>query len=292
VYAFVSPDRQDSVTLVGSWIPLEAPEGGPNYYRFSDDVTYAINVDNVGDAKAHISYQVNFRTVTSNPATFLYNTGPIDSLASANWNVKQYYTVTEVLSNTGGTTSTVLFANKLSPPVNIGEKSTPNFKALSDAAIYSNGSGANEIKVFAGQSDDPFWVDLGSVFDLLTLRNNAAPVGYTSGIKPGLDGLKGYNVHSIALQVPTSRLLANAGTVTETVIGVWATSHRPSIRTLGALGVETSSGPLVQVSRLGMPLVNEAVLPLALKDAFNSIPPSVDFPLATGAIPAQERADA
>ncbi len=285
VYAFVSPDRQDSVTLVGSWIPLESPEGGPNYYKFGDDVTYALNVDNVGDGKAHISYQFNFKTVVANPATFLYNTGPITSLTSPNWNVRQYYTVTEVISNTGGTTSTVLFANKLAPPVNIGEKSTPDHKALTDAAIYSSGSGSAEIKVFAGQTDDPFWVDLGSVFDLLTLRGQAPPIGYSSGVKPGMDGLRGFNVHSLVLQVPTSRLLQNAGTPAETTIGVWATSMRPSIKTY-SFGAETSSGPLVQVSRLGMPLVNEAVLPIALKDAFNSLKPEQDFGLATSGTPA------
>jgi hypothetical protein len=292
VYAFVSPDRPDSVTLIGSWIPLEAPEGGPNYYRFSDDITYTINIDNVGDAQAHIKYEFNFKTSVRNPATFLYNTGPVTSLNDADWNVRQFYTVTEVVSDTVGVTRTVLFGNKLSTPVNIGEKSTPNWQALSDEAIYSTGTGANEIKVFTGQTDDPFWVDLGSVFDLLTLRMQQPPIGYSSGLKPGLDGLRGYNVHSIAIQVPTSRLLVNQGANTDPTIGVWATSHRPSIRTFGGLGVETSSGPAVQVSRLGMPLVNEVVVPLALKDAFNSIPPSVDAPLATGQIPGLEPAGA
>jgi hypothetical protein len=292
VYAFVSPDRQDSVTLVGSWIPLEAPEGGPNYYKFSDDVVYTLNVDNVGDAQAHIQYQVRFKTEVRNPATFLYNTGPITSLTDPDWNVRQFYTVTEIVSDTVGVTSTVLFSNKLSNPVNIGEKSTPDHKALTDAAIYSTGTGADEIKVFAGQSDDPFWVDLGSVFDLLTLRMQQPPVGYASGMKPGMDGLRGYNVHSIAIQIPTKRLLIDRGANTDPTIGVWATSHRPSVRTIGALNTETHSGPLVQVSRLGMPLVNEVVIPLALKDAFNSVPPSVDFPLATGQIPGLEPAGA
>jgi hypothetical protein len=279
VYAFVSPDRQDSVTLIGSWIPLESPEGGPNYYKFGDDVVYAINVDNVGDGKARISYQFTFNTVINNPNTFLYNTGSVTSLTDSDLNVRQYFTVTEVISDGVSTTTNVLMTNKQVPPVNIGDKSTPNFPSLSDAGIYSTGSGTNEIKVFAGQTDDPFWVDLGSVFDLLTLRPQAAPIGYSApkGPSVGLDGLAGYNVHSIAIQVPIARVTQGS----ETVIGVWATSSRYSTRVLGALGSVTNSGPLVQVSRLGMPLVNEAVLPLALKDAFNSIDPTVDFPLAT-----------
>lgn len=290
-YAFVSPDRPDSVTLIGSFIPLESPEGGPNYYKFGDDVVYDLNVDPIGDAIDHVKYRFEFSSQTTNPNTFLYNTGPITSVnpPSASWNIRQYFTVTEIITKAGVMTSSVLFGNKLVPPVNIGMKSTPNFEALSDQGIYSTGSGANEIKVFAGQSDDPFWVDLGGVFDLLTLRTQKAPIGYANvGPTVGLDGVAGYNVHSIAIQVPVTRVLQYSTVPTETVIGVWATSSRYSQRVLGALGSVTNSGNLVQVSRLGMPLVNEAVIPLALKDAFNSIPPSVDFPLATSAIPGLE----
>jgi len=291
VYAFVSPDRQDSVTIIGNWIPFESPDGGPNYYKFADDVLYELHVDNVGDGKAHISYQFQFKTTTKNPLTFLYNTGPVTSLNDSDLNVQTVYSVTEVTRPNGGAESkTVLFSNKQVPPVNIGGKSVPNFKALMDSAIYSNGSGADEVKVYAGQADDPFWVDLGSVFDLLSLRGQAQPIGYPRRT-PGVDAVAGYNVHSIALQVPTARLLKGALTG-ESTIGVWATSSRQTTRVLGALGSMTYSGDYVQVSRLGMPLTNEAVIPLALKDAFNSIPPTVDFPLATGQIAGLEPAGA
>jgi hypothetical protein len=291
VYAFVSPDRPDSVTLIGSWIPFVAPEGGPNYNRFGEDIIYAMHIDNDGDAQADVSYEFDFDTKLSNPATFLYNTGPVSSLTDEDLNVKQYYTVTEVISTSTGFERNIWFSNKLVPPPNIGSKSTPNYGVLSDAAIYSTFSGANEVKVFAGPTDDPFFVDLGSVFDLLTLRGQAAPIGYPTGPTTGIDGLSGYNVHSIALQVPTASVLKNAP-ANEVVVGVWMTSHRPSVRTIGSLHSVTSSGPLVQVSRLGMPLVNEVVIPLALKDAFNSIPPSVDVPLATGQIAGLESAGA
>jgi|SRR5579859_694175 len=304
VYAFVSPDRQDSVTLIGDWIPFEAPYGGPNYFKFADEVLYEMHLDTIGDAKSHVTYQFRFTTHTRNPNTFLYNTGTIHSLTDANWNVYQTYTVTEIVSTTAAMTTTVLASDLLSPPVNIGSKSTPNYYALGDAAtcIVSIsgvsggptgsacgqhatmlGAGSNNIKVFAGQRDDPFFVDL-QVFDLLTLRGQAPPIGYSSGNNIPLDGLKGFNVHSIALQIPISRLTGSnslTGNNPNPIIGVWMTSSRQSMRVLSALGGVANSGPMVQVSRLGMPLTNELVMPLALKDAFNGLAPEGDLPLYT-----------
>lgn len=274
-YVFVSPDRTDSVTLIGSWIPLEEPAGGPNFYSFDDNVLYELHVDNVGDGKSHITYQFTFHTTIRNPNTFLYNTGPIMAPNYAAWNIPQTYTVTEVISRGVQMTTTVLGANLAVPPVNVGEKSTPNYEALFNSGIHTIGSGNAAVKVFAGQTDDPFWVDTGSVFDLLTLRNQLPPIGYSSGRTPGIDGLAGYNVHSIALQVPIARLLATAP-AGETVIGVWASASRHSMRVLG-VGSLTESGPFVQVSRLGMPLVNEVVMPLALKDVFNGLKPEQDL---------------
>ena len=296
VYAFVSPDDSDSVTLIANFIPLEAPYGGPNFFRFADDVLYEIKVDNVGDARAHVTYQFNFHTNVANPNTFLYNTGTIATINSANLNVKQFYSVTEVVSDSVAVTTTVLASGLPVPPVNIGSASTPNYDALGNAGVCTisiNGSGnptgstcntrntskgANDIKVFAGQRDDPFFVDLGSIFDLLHLRGQPAPVGYPGG--PGnipLDGLAGYNVHSIALQVPISRLTKPG----DPTIGVWSTASRQSTRVFGGLGSVSNSGPYVQISRLGMPLVNEAVIPLALKDAFNGLDPASDYGLYT-----------
>lgn len=280
VYAFVSPDVTDTVTLIASWVPFELPEGGPNYYRFADDVLYEIHVDNVGDGKSHLTYQFNFNTVINNPNTFLYNTGPVGSAVDTDLNVRQYYTVTEVLSNVGGMTTTVLGSNLIAPPVNIGGKSmsAAAYEAMFNAGTHTVSGG---IKVFAGQTDDPFWVDLGAVFDLLSLRGQPYPgPGYPlqlGGITPGLDALSGFNNHSLALQVPIARLLTATDPVTNTVIGVWATSSRQSMKTIAPLGGVTQSGDWVQISRLGMPLVNEAVIPLALKDAFNGLKPEQDL---------------
>jgi hypothetical protein len=304
VYAFVSPDRQDSVTLVGDWIPFEAPFGGPNYFRFADEVNYEMHLDTIGDAKSHVTYRFQFTTHTRNPNTFLYNTGPINSLSDTDWNVYQTYTVTEIVSTTTALTTTVLAADLPSPPVNIGSKSTPNYDTLGDAAVCTIsisgvagaptgdtcntrgaalGAGNNNIKVFAGQRDDPFFVDL-QVFDLLTLRGQGAPIGYTNGNNVPLDGIRGFNVHSIAMQIPISRFTGThslTGNNPNPIIGVWMSSSRPSMRVLAPLGSVTDSGPMVQVSRLGMPLTNEVVMPLALKDAFNGLAPEQDLPLYT-----------
>jgi hypothetical protein len=159
VYAFVSPDRPDSVTIIANYIPLEWPEGGPNYHQFSDDVLYEIHVDNIGDAKSHITYQFRFTTTTRDASTFLYNTGTIKSLTDPNWNVYQTYKVTQVTSVNGAPPVTTDLASGLrTPPVNIGPKSTPNYEALADMAINTVGSGPAAIKIFAGQRDDPFFV--------------------------------------------------------------------------------------------------------------------------------------
>ncbi len=290
VYAFISPDRPDSVTLIANYIPLEWPESGPNFFEFDENVLYEIHVDNVGDARSHITFQFEFDTRTRNPNTFLYNTGPITSLDDPDWNRPQSFTMTQrTTGGRGQPSSSVLGQNLKTPPVYVGAKSTPNYEALATAAIHTIGSGANAIKVFAGQRDDPFFVDLGSVFDLLSLRGQAPPIGYPSDHGQSnlpLDAVAGYNTHTIAIQVPIRRLMASGDA--EPVLGVWATASRRSTRVLNGVegilegrGAESHTGDFVQVSRLGMPLVNEVVIPLALKDAFNNLRPEQDAGIYT-----------
>src|SRR5215471_5614493 len=96
VYAFVSPDRPRTVTLIANYIPLQGPAGGPNFYEFGEDVRYAIHIDTSGHSEANITYEFDFKTDLADPNTFLYNTGPITSLTSANWNRRQKYSVTRV----------------------------------------------------------------------------------------------------------------------------------------------------------------------------------------------------
>jgi len=268
LYAFVSPDKPDTVTIITNWYPFEEPVGGPNYYKFGDDVLYEIDIDNVGDAQAHIKYQFRFSTKVGNGNTFLYNTGPVESIDSANLNVKQTYDVTKIVD---GVTTQVATGLKV-PPVNVGAKSTPNYEALSNAGIQSLSDGAT---VFAGQTDDPFFVDL-NVFDLLSIRKLPGNMG------GGVDGLKGYNVQSIAIQVPKAMLSKDgkaptAPTDGNAVVGVWSTSYRQATKVIQNGGAApTGSGDWVQVSRLGAPLVNEVVVPLAAKDLWNNSKPADD----------------
>ena len=227
-YAFVSPDAPDTVTLIANWIPLEAPGGGPNFYKFGDDVLYRINIDNNGDAKDDIVYEFRFKTRIRNKHTFLYNTGPIASIDDPNFNMRQTYTVTRIDRHG----RRVLGSDLATPPVNVGLRSTPNYETLGDAGIHTLADGS---KVFAGQRDDPFFVDLGSVFDLLGLRPfNPAHLIPLPGA-PGVDGLNGVNVHTIALQVPKNKLThdGSAGTDpanTNSIIGVYSTTLRKRLR--------------------------------------------------------------
>src|SRR5689334_22463189 len=156
LYAFRSPDRPDTVTIIANYLPLESPAGGPNFPAFDDTVLYAIHIDNDGDAEEDITYQFRFHTETRNPDTFLYNTGPIASLDDPNWNRRQTYSVTRVTNGPGHSDHDDLLGRDLAtPPDNIGPRSTPNYDALAAAAVHSLPGG---IKVFAGQRDDPFFV--------------------------------------------------------------------------------------------------------------------------------------
>jgi hypothetical protein len=268
VYAFVSPDKAGTVTLIGNWIPLEVPGSGPFFYNFSDHVRYEIHIDNNANAKPDITYRFTFKTTVLNPNTFLYNTGPIDSLTDPDWNYRQSYTITRI----AGGSETVVMENVPVPPSFIGPKSTPNYPALANAAIKQLPGGG---QVFAGPRDDPFFVDVAAVFDLLTIRKLPGNAG------GGVDGLKGLNVHTIALQVPFSQVTRDGSTPTDpasaaAVIGVWATSSRQTTRVTNPDGTVSYSGEWVQVSRLGHPLVNEVVAPIGAKDLFNASKPEND----------------
>jgi uncharacterized protein DUF4331 len=259
-YVFISPANPNNVVIAASWIPFEGPEGGPNYWEWDPTAQYSLNVDNDGDAVADFTYTLTTETSVPNGNTFLYNTGPITSLNDGDWNMKQKVTIKE---HAAGGATTTLVDRMLTTPSNIGKKSTPNYTNLENAAIRTFGSGANQLKVYAGQTDDAFWVDL-QVFDLLTLRGQDAPVGYAGGNNRPQDSVSGFNVHTLVLEIPISRLTQG----NEPVLGVWASTTRDG----------------AQVSRLGMPLVNEVVIPLALKDAFNTLQPSQDLGVYTDAL--------
>ena len=290
LYAFISPDAPTSVTLIANYVPLQPADGGPNFFEFGDNVLYEILIDNNGDSVADIAYQFQFTTTVKNPNTFLYNTGPIQSLASSSWNRVQTYSVRRVDYPHGRVTN--LGSNLPCPPCNIGPLSTPNYAAgLAVPAIQSVAGG---VKVFAGQRAEGFFVDLGSIFDLGILRplaplHNTFGVGAPLSAMAGINATAGLNVHSIALQIPISELTANGSVpsnpaVPTSCIGVWTTASRQKVRIRGDEGDsdrDTDAGPYVQISRLGNPLVNEVLIPMATKDYWNRQEPARDSQFAS-----------
>jgi hypothetical protein len=279
VYLFRDVADPSKVNVVANFIGMEDPASGPNFARFGDDVLYEIHVDNDHDVVADITYQFRFRTIVGNPATFLYNTFTVDDETYENLNVQQVYSVRKIQDGV----STMLATDVVTPPVNVGPRSTPDYESYTDEAVANLAGG--EGKVFAGQRDDAFFVDLGSVFDLLGLRpiNHAhvAPLAPEAG----LDTLFEKSVHTISLQVPIASV-TSTGTVPtvidakESAIGVYASSSRQRVKVLSARGgAPRNLGRYVQVSRLAIPLVNEVLIPLGDKDRWNGTDPADDGPL-------------
>lgn len=275
VYAFVSPDRPDTVTLIANYVPLQEPAGGPNFYEFGDDVLYELNINNNSDPRANITFEFRFTTVITNKNTFLYNTGPITSLDDPNWIRRQFYSVTRVDSR-----GRRVLANKVPcPPCNIGVRSTPNYAELAKAAVRDLPGG---IKVFAGQRREGFYVDLGSIFDLAALRPfqnlHLIPLGATAGV----DATKNLNVHTIALQIPKDQLTQDGYKPTNykdsrSTIGFWTAAKRQKVRVYrSGDDDDVNTGPWQQVSRLGNPLFNEVLVAMAQKDFWNKVEPRRD----------------
>ncbi len=255
LYAWMS--SKDNLVLAGNYYPLSGPGAGPNYYRFGDGVVYAFHLDTNGDAMEDITYAFQFSTKVKNGNTFLFNTKPIATLSDAN--VVQTWTAYKITGKFTGATSqwnnkNVVAKGTVATPV-IGGKSQPDYAKLAKEAVLDAGTKG---KFFAGPRDDSFFVDL-NVFDLLNLG-------------AGVDSLKGANVQSIVMEIPASSVVSKS----DPVVGVWGATYRWQRSVLRGGGVTAGGGKLVQVSRLGMPLVNEVVVPLAYKDYFNGSHPSKD----------------
>lgn len=311
VYAFISPDRPNTTTVLANFIPDQSPAGGPNFFKFDDSVLYQIRFDNNGDGRLDLAIQYRFRTVVGNGDTFLYNTNTIDNLSDPDWNVKQFMDVTAMIRQgdpANPTFSTfVLGTNLPTPPVNIGPRSTPNYETnLAEPAISNVSTGFGNIRLFAGQREEAFYIDLGSIFDLLGLRPfNTAHVAPLATSK-GVDSLAGKNVHTIALQIPTQLLtrtgaLPTGPTDPTAIIGIYSTASRPGTTVLNNNGTRTAdlnaacgtaaapggatpTASCVQVSRQGNPLFNELFIPMGTsptvpendKDLFNAQLPATD----------------
>ncbi len=237
LYAFRSPDRPDTVTIVANVLPGEDPAAGPNYYTFSPTARYNLEIDTNGDVRPDVVYRFQFRT----------RPGPFFLADTA-----QPFTVTRVQ---GGRTTVV--ARGTTPPANVGPRSTPDYHALVEKSVATLAGGG---LAFAGQRDDPFFADIGAIFDLVAIRKGTGNAG------GGKDFFAGYAVHTYAVQIPIASLHAKNAT-----IGVWASVDRRSTTVRGAVTRDT--GHWVQVDRLGNPLVNEVVIPTGMKDLWNSYQP-------------------
>nr|WP_229928106.1 DUF4331 domain-containing protein [Kitasatospora indigofera] len=266
VYAFVSPDKPDTVTLIANWIPFEEPNGGPNFYAFADDARYNIKIDADGDGRADTTYTWTFSNHYRDDANqFLYNTGVVNNLDDPTLNFRQTYTLTE--THADGSSKTLL-KDAVAAPSNTGQASMPNYAALRQQATRELPGGG---QTYAGQADDPFFLDL-RVFDLL----------YGGNLKEsGHDTLSGYNVNTIAIQVPKKDLALKGDPTRNPVVGVWSTTDRKGATVVADKGGEGAAADkggegFHQVSRLGNPLINEVVVPIKYKDAFNALSPEKD----------------
>jgi hypothetical protein len=269
LYAFRSPDRPGSVTFISNWIPFEEPAGGPNFYPWADGVNYDVNIDNNGDARPDVIYRWVFKSHRRNPDSFLYNTGPVTSLSDPDLNIFQTYDLYRIHHGV----SKLLLHSVKSAPSDVGKASMPNYATLEQQAIKAFGSETRPSMTLAGQADDSFFLDL-RVFDLAYGCQPPYP-GCAPGTgfsEVGRDTLTGFNVNTLVLQVPRGAVAGRNGPI----IGVWTTAERRSTRVEDSSGKITSSGGFVQVSRLGMPLVNEVVVPVGAKDYFNASKPKDD----------------
>ncbi|MFM9985695.1 MAG: DUF4331 family protein [Flavobacteriales bacterium] len=279
LYAFRSPDDPNYITIIANYIPFQKPDGGPNYYQFGTNVRYEIHIDNnINTSGDDIIYRFTFTKVNQDPSTFF-------NIRLGAENLKTTYKLERSIN--GGSTFQTIKSNGVVPPYNIGERSieggaglNSDYETLFTNAITTATTGE---KVFAGPVDDPFFVDLGGIFDLGDApRQNGTP----------RDGVACLNVSAICLKIPISTLQKSNKNVSQAtsildpdfVIGVWASASRQKVRILNApnlvqaQGTEFQTGPYIQVSRIGMPLTNEAVIPLGNKDLWNSRTPYNELP--------------
>jgi hypothetical protein len=280
-YAFRSWTNPSNVVFILNTIPLQEPGGGPNYFNFGDDVLYKISVDSNGNGQDDLSYEVRFKTELRGALTGLelplsYVALPpitaLDGPGSDGLILRQSYTVTQVRGHNRVDLSTkTMFA----VPSNVGPLTMPNYEALAAQGIYDLANGG---KVFAGQRDETFYLDLGAAFDTLNFRRTPPVLtpaeDANDAVNPfGNDQLSGYNISTIAIEVPISSVTGNPNAV----IGAYASMSRQKVRVLKEASDDKdsmSAGPWVQVSRMANPLVNELIIGTDQKDKWNASDPS------------------
>ena len=314
-YAFVSYDHPDRVTFILNTDAFLEPANGPNYFPFDPGLVYTIKIDNDYDALAEISFEFRFTTEIRAPGVFTGFVGAgsginspanapltakgtrpsalippaitsLDGAGAAGLSLRQHYTVTMVDSSGSTPVRTDLTPagqTLFAVPSNAGPRTMPNYPALAAQGIYTLGNG---IRVFAGTVDDPFFIDLGAAFDSVNLRAGAFPSGITGVMTVNQDGddtrntapdtVAGYNVNSIAIEVPTALLTTPANPV----IGAWGATYRATttVRAVGA--ADQNTGDLVQIQRMGNPLINELIIGTGDKDKWSQTEPKDDAQFA------------
>jgi hypothetical protein len=279
LYAFTAPDAPGSLTIVSNWIPFEDPSSGPYFGKLDPRARYYVKIDNTGDGREDVVYRWQFRQRFRNPDSFLYAAPTVESVDDPDINFVQTYDLYRETYRDGKLRRSRKIAKRLPvAPDNVGPKTIPDYAKVSTGAVRSLSSGG---KTFVGPADDPFFIDLATVFDGINIDKPGRPnigLGNQGG---GKDDVAGYNTHSFALQVPESDVTRNGRTVSgadarNAVVGVWTTTERKQVRVLRHKGKRRAHADWVQVSRLGNPLINEVIVPIGLKDKFNRTSPAND----------------
>jgi hypothetical protein len=274
VYAFVAPDAPRQLTVISNWVPLQSPAGGPYFGKLDPEARYYVKIDNTGDGVEDVSYRWRFKNRFRKPDSFLYAVPPVNSINDPNLNFVQTYDLDYILYRAGKPVSERTIARNVPvAPDNAGPKTFPNYAAVAAGAVKGLRNGG---KTFVGPVDDPFFVDLGAIFDGINIDKPGRPMIGLGNQGGGKDDVSGYNAHAFTLQVPFSDVTRDGRDVksakaANAVVGVWSTTERL------ALKVDRKGRPKwKQVSRLGNPLINEVVIPIGEKDRFNATGPAGD----------------
>jgi hypothetical protein len=280
VYAFTAPDAPDSMTVVANWIPLEEPAGGPYFGKLDPKARYYVKIDNTGDGVEDVAYRWKFKNKFRNPNSFLYAAPQVTSVNDPDINFVQTYDLyKETYKSNGDLKRTRRIAHNVPvAPDNVGPKTIPNYEPVWLGAVSPLSGGG---KTFVGPADDPFFVDLGAVFDGINIDKPGRPAIGLGNQGGGKDDISTYNTHSFALQVPESQVTRDHKPVSgpaakNAVVGVWASTERQRISVRRHHGSKHVKHHWVQVSRLGNPLINEVIIPISKKDKFNRTSPAND----------------
>lgn len=278
LYAFTAPDAPGKLTIVSNWVPFENPSGGPYFGKLDPKARYYVKLDNTGDGKPDVAYRWQFHNHFRSPNSFLYAAPTVDSVNDPDLNFVQTYDLYYERYHNGHLTSSTRIGNNIPvAPDNVGPKTMPNYQAVSNSAVHNLGGG---VKSFVGPVDDPFYIDLGAVFDGINIDKPGRPAIGLGNQGGGKDDVSGFNVHSFVLQVPDADVTRDGKAVSgasaaNAVVGVWSSTDRRSIPVLRGHGASRSHW--VQVSRLGNPLINEVIIPIGKKDLFNATQPADDL---------------